>query len=594
MTKLNAAFTSLQKIGKSLMLPVSVLPVAGILLGVGSAHFGWMPASVSTIIAQSGGAIFTNLPLIFALSVAVGLTENDGVAALAGTVGFVVLVATLGVMAQLMGHETTDILGMKSIDTGVFGGILIGALSATIFKKYYRIELPTYLGFFAGKRSVPIITAFAAIGVGIVLSVIWPPVQTAINHLSMAAAYKNPTLAAALYGVVERLLIPFGLHHIWNVPFFFEIGAYTDAAGKVVHGDITRFFSGDPTAGILGGAYLFKMFGLPGAALAIWHCAKPEQKNKIGSIMMSAALTSFLTGITEPLEFSFLFVAPFLYLVHALIAGGCQALFGWLGAKLGFTFSQGFIDYALYFSIDTKPWLVLVFGPVVGLIYYGLFRTMILRFDFKTPGREAAPAQEASAVAGAATQPEMAIALVRAFGGRKNIKSLDACITRLRIELNDTNLLNSSRLKELGASGVVNVGSNVQAIFGPRSENLKSEMEEALRRNAPGLDIPDYPATAPAQAGPAPAASAKTAHAPEANPNTWIAYLGGAQNLIQASACAITRIRAVLRDTSLVNTEGLLKSGVQAIMPIDGATIHLIVGPEAEKLAPQIEKLIKN
>jgi glucose PTS system EIICB or EIICBA component len=588
MVNFKSAFALLQKIGKSLMLPVSVLPVAGILLGVGSAHFGWMPEACSNIMAQAGGAIFGNLPLIFALSVALGLAENDGVAALAGAVGFVVLIATLGVMAQLMNHPTTDIMGMKSIDTGVFGGILIGALAAYLFKKYYRISLPPYLGFFAGKRFVPIVAAFAAIALGALLSVIWPPIQTGIDHLSKFAAYGNPTMAATLYGIVERLLVPFGLHHIWNVPFFFEIGSFTDQTGKVVHGDITRFFAGDPTAGILGGAYLFKMFGLPAAALAIWHTAKPEQRTKVGSIMVSAALTSFLTGITEPIEFSFLFVAPILYLVHALLAGGCQALFGILGAKLGVTFSHGFIDYVLYFSLDTKPWLVLVFGPIVGLIYYSLFRTMILKFDLKTPGRELLDSDDAalsSADLGRAPAPsgsrDRAIAVVAALGGSKNLKSLDACITRLRVELHDPSKLNTPALKKLGASGVMVVGNGVQAIFGPASENLKSDMEEALKAGFPETEIAGHSA-------PSDASSAASALSFETAPPTgklsaakvteWLAALGGRENLLGAQACAVTRVRVTLKDLRRINEPRLLALGIQAVMPVDEKTVHLIIG----------------
>jgi PTS system glucose-specific IIC component len=588
MKNLQSAFTQLQKIGKSLMLPVSVLPVAGILLGVGSAHFGWMPVSVSTIMAQAGGAIFGNLPLIFALSVALGLADNDGVAALAGTVGFVVLTATLGVMAQLMGHDTVDIMGMKSVETGVFGGILIGAIAAALFKRYHRIELPPYLSFFAGKRSVPILTAFAAIALGAVLSVVWPPIQSGIDHLSKFAAYSSPTFAAGLYGFVDRLLIPFGLHHIWNVPFFFQIGSFTDASGKVVHGDMNRFFAGDPTAGILGGAYLVKLFGLPGAALAIWHCAKPEQKNKVGSIMMSAALTSFLTGITEPVEFSFLFVAPVLYLFHAVMSGACQVLFGVLGAKVGFTFSQSFIDYVLFFSIDTKPWLVFVFGPFVGLIYYGVFRWAIQAYNLKTPGREAVSDEVESSESGNAN--DLAVALIRAFGGPTNLKSLDACITRLRVELHDPRKLNAARLKELGATGVVTVGANVQAIFGPRSENLKSQMEEALRGRNPRLLEPVENTTAHHTPDAAPAA-AVSATAPF-QAQACLKNLGGAENLVSALPCAVTRIRVTVRDAKKVHLDALRTEGVQDVMLIDASTIHLIVGLHAESAAAALSALL--
>src|SRR6187549_949221 len=305
-----------------MMLPVSVLPVAGILLGVGSAKFSWLPVSVSEIMAASGDAIFGNLPLLFAIGVAIGLTNNDGVAALAGTTGYVVFLAAMGVCAKLAGVEVKPIMGIPSIQTGVFGGIIVGMVAAWTFNRFYRIQLPPYLGFFAGKRSVPIITSFIVIVVGAILSFIWPPIGHGIDAFSHWAVNGRPVMAFTIYGLVERALIPFGLHHVWNVPFFFQAGDFTDpATGSVVHGEIARFISGDPTAGNMTGGYLFKMWGLPAAAIAMWRAARPEQRAKVGGIMISAALTAFLTGITEPIEFAFLFVAPVLYAIHALMAG---------------------------------------------------------------------------------------------------------------------------------------------------------------------------------------------------------------------------------------------------------------------------------
>src|ERR671915_724386 len=250
MTTWRTAFGWLQKIGKSLMLPVSVLPVAGILLGVGSADFAKeMAPAVANVMAQAGGAVFGNLPLIFAIGVALGLTGNDGVSALAAVVGFAVMVATMGVMAPLVGYEPRQIMGIASIETGVFGGILIGGVAAILFNRFFKVQLPPYLGFFAGKRSVPILTAFAAVMTGIVLSLVWPPIGRQIDVFSRWAAESSPQIAFAVYGVVERSLIPFGLHHIWNVPFFFEVGQYVDETGKVIRGEIYRFTAGDPTAG---------------------------------------------------------------------------------------------------------------------------------------------------------------------------------------------------------------------------------------------------------------------------------------------------------------------------------------------------------
>src|SRR4029079_11544528 len=277
MVSFKNAFSLLQKIGKCMMLPVSVLPVAGILLGVGSANFSFLPESVSLIMAKSGDAIFGNLPLLFAIGVAIGLTNNDGVSALAGTTGYVVFLAAMGVCATLRGIETVTIMGIPSIETGVFGGIIVGMVAAWAFNRFYKIKLPSYLGFFAGKRSVPIITAAEVIIIGALLSFIWPPIGNGIKAFSNWAAHGQPALAFTIYGVVERSLIPFGLHHVWNVPFFFQAGTYTDpVTGAVVHGEIARFISGDPTAGNMTGGYLFKMWGLPAAALAIWRAARPE------------------------------------------------------------------------------------------------------------------------------------------------------------------------------------------------------------------------------------------------------------------------------------------------------------------------------
>ncbi|MEM9504936.1 MAG: PTS transporter subunit EIIC, partial [Cyanobacteria bacterium P01_E01_bin.43] len=459
------AFGLLQKMGKSLMLPVSVLPVAGILLGLGSARlieiqkiqdgiltsakFGWLPAQLAEIMKSSGDAIFANLPVIFAVAVAIGYTANDGVSALAAIVGFVVFLASLGVSSILFFDLDPEVLkpimGIPSLDTGVFGGLIMGCVAAYMFNRFFRIKLPQYLGFFAGKRFVPIITAIAAIGVGMLMSLIWPPIGDAIDSFAAAAAAgDNVPLTVAIYGFIERLLIPFGLHHVWNVPFFFQIGSFVDPiSGETVTGDITRFFSGDPTAGIIGGAYWFKMFGLPAAAIAMWHSAKPQNRKVIGGIMISAALTSFLTGITEPIEFSFVFVAPVLFLLHALLAGFADFLFVTLDGRMGFTFSHGFIDFFLFYPLGTKVWLIPAFAPFFAALYYFSFRFVIKRFNLMTPGREA---QDEAMVS---NLPQDAAAMSKeltlAFGGRSNIDNLDACITRLRIGVKDMGKVNIAR-----------------------------------------------------------------------------------------------------------------------------------------------------
>ncbi|HEY2067386.1 MAG TPA: PTS glucose transporter subunit IIBC [Gemmatimonadaceae bacterium] len=584
MSVTRAAFGWLQKIGKSLMLPVSVLPAAGILLGVGSAKFTWLPVIVSSVMAQAGGAIFGNLPLIFAIGVALGLTTNDGVAALAAVVGFAVMLATMGVMAPLLGYEPKPIMGIPSIETGVFGGILIGAVAAMLFNRYYRLQLPAYLGFFSGKRSVPILTAFAAIVVGIILSLVWPPIGHQIDVFSRWAAAGNPATAFALYGVVERALIPFGLHHIWNVPFFFEVGQYVDpATGKIIRGEIYRFTSGDPTAGNLAGGYLFKMWGLPAAALAIWRTAKPENRAKVGGIMISAALTSFLTGITEPIEFAFLFVAPLLYAVHALLAGAAYFVAIKLGIHHSTTFSHGLIDYVLLYPHSQRGWWLLWLGPLWAAMYYVLFRTLIIKRDLKTPGREAddpslgtTDAHPAVAAGAPATGNGMAPRLVEAFGGADNIHSLDACITRLRVELNDVSRADARALRQLGASGVVTVGSGMQAIFGTRSENLKTDMEEYIQSLGVASAAPPG-TTANREMRPVTLTSGQRTRGA-----AIAAAVGGARNIVDVRAVALTRVRVEVRDPRRIDEPALAAAGVSGVWRVSDRVVHLIVGDAAE------------
>ncbi len=601
------AFGLLQKLGKAVMLPVSVLPVAGILLGVGSSAIPFIPQFILDLMAKSGNAVFSNLPLLFAIGVALGLTAGDGVAALAATVGYVVMVATLGVMANYMGLIPTDpkladfktqiaellkigpdyvsiVITKGVIDTGVFGGILVGMIAGYFFNKYYRIQLPTYLGFFAGKRFVPIVTAFGAIALGFVLSFVWPPIGNAIQAISNWAVHSNPTMAVFVYGLVERCLLPFGLHHIWNVPFFFEIGSYTvPSTGQVVHGDVTRFMMGDPTAGILGGAYLFKMFGLPAAALAMWHCARPERRAVVGGIMVSAALTAFLTGITEPIEFSFMFVAPPLYLLHAFLAGTAQAVFHVCGGLLGTSFSHGLIDFIILGSKGTRVWLVPALGLVYAVIYYSVFRFCITRFDIKTPGREEV-SEDVVALDGA--EGAFSRQLVLAFGGRKNITALDACITRLRVSVAEPKLASVTKLKALGATGVLTMGNNLQAIFGPQSENFKTDMQLYLAGAGEDADLTEDERAelmAGGTAGPV-VAEATVAVDPLAGEKAekWVKALGGKGNIKDLSACAVTRVRVKVADAGKVDRAALEAAGVDGVMALSDGVFHLIVGPGSE------------
>ncbi len=592
----SSTFGFLQKIGKSLMLPVSILPVAGILLGVGGAllqgidrgAIGVPPEWVRVLLQvmqASGEPIFANLALIFAIGVALGLTKNDGVSALSAVVGYVVMTGTMGVVAVERGIATTPIIGIETIETGVFGGIIVGIVAALLFNRFFRIQLPPYLGFFAGKRFVPIITAFAAIALGLVLSFIWPPIQTMIDGFANWASEGQPALAVWIYGTVERLLLPFGLHHIWNVPFFFEVGSFTTPAGDTVTGEITRFFAGDPEAGRLGGGYLFKMFGLPGAALAIWHTAKPENRVKTGSIMVSAALTSFLTGITEPLEFAFIFVAPVLFVAHIVLAGLAFPLMYLAGGLLGYTFSHGFIDFALFFPLNTRPWLVFVLGPVYFAIYYGVFRLLIVKLNLKTPGREDLDTDPETARD--ASADSFAQQLVLAFGGRSNIKDLDACITRLRVGVEDIHRADQAKLKALGAAGVLLVGNNMQAIFGTRSENLKTDMEEYLETAGDEAELSEADLTEVAYESKGVAPKLRDPLGPE-KAREVIAGLGGPDNIVKVEACAETRLRVKLRDASRVDDAALAAAGIHGAVAVKDDTFHLIAGPNADQYAGEM------
>lgn len=583
------AFGVVQKVGKSLMLPVAVLPVAGLLLGLGATDFhGYVPAIVLALMKNAGDVIFGNLPLIFAIGVALGFTENDGVSGIAATIGYLVMTATLGVIAKAEGIVPDTIMGIPSIQTGVFGGILAGGLAAWMFNRYYRITLPPYLGFFGGKRFVPIVTAIGAIVLGGILSIIWPPIGGVIKAFSQWAAVSDPRTAATVYGFVERLLIPFGLHHIWNVPFFFEAGSFLDpTTGKVVHGDIGRFFAGDPTAGILSGAFLFKMFGLPAAAIAIWHCAKPEKKVAVGGIMVSAALTSFLTGITEPIEFAFLFVAPVLYFIHACLAASAQFVANTLNMHMGFTFSQGAIDFLMFNLIGNKAthaWYVFILGPIYAVIYYSVFRFVITRFNLKTPGRED-DTVEAATVSTAGTGGRSR-ELVLAFGGRSNIQSLDACITRLRISVKNAALVDDGKLKALGAAGVLRVGNGVQAIFGTSSENMKTDMQEYLKTAGSEADLaPGGTQVADAAAPVAAPVAAASGSTQKARADKIRAALGGAANIKKLEALAATRLRVLLSDASRLDSAALKEAGVPATQSLSNGELDLIVGLGAEDLA---------
>jgi glucose PTS system EIICB or EIICBA component len=397
--------------------------------------------------------------------------------------------------------------------------------------------------------------------------------------------HESPAVAFTIYGVIERALIPFGLHHVWNVPFFFQAGDFTDpATGNVVHGEIARFISGDPTAGRMTGGYLFKMFGLPAAALAMWQAARPEKRKLVGGIMLSAAITAFLTGITEPIEFAFLFVAPVLYAVHALLAGAAYFVCIALNIRHGFTFSHGLIDYIVLFPKSTNALWLWVLGPAWGLLYYGVFTFAIKRFNLMTPGREA---DDETKAVHTVSGDNFSLQLVRAFGGRSNIASLDSCITRLRVKLNDVSKANADKLKALGAAGVVVVGDGVQAIFGTQSGNLKTDMEEYLRNAGPEADQAEEPSPvkAPAHAGIQP-----PLRDPDAarKANAFIAAVGGKANVVRVDACAETRLRLVVRDGSRIDEAPLRAEGIAAVVIINDQTYHLLSDLNADQYAAEM------
>ncbi|SEG02338.1 PTS system D-glucose-specific IIA component, Glc family /PTS system D-glucose-specific IIB component, Glc family /PTS system D-glucose-specific IIC component, Glc family [Caloramator fervidus] len=497
------AFSTLQKVGKALMLPVALLPAAGILLALGNmfqqqAFLEKAPIfnspsiqAIAKVMEQSGGIIFSNLPLLFAVGVAVGLSGGEGVAGLSAIVGFLIMNVTMGIVGGVTPAHVgkspayANVLGIPTLQTGVFGGIIVGLIAYALYEKYYTIELPPFLGFFAGKRFVPIITAATSIVLGLIMVVIWPPIQNGLNAFSSSMIDTNKTLAAFIFGVIERALIPFGLHHIFYNPFWYQFGEYVSKSGEIIRGDQAIFFAQLKdgvkfTAGtFMTGKFPFMMFGLPAAALAMYHEAKPEKRKIVAGIFASAALTSFLTGITEPIEFTFLFVAPFLYAIHCIFAGLSFMIMHILNVKIGMTFSGGVIDFILFGVIPNRTawWLVIPVGLVFAVIYYFGFRFAIRTFDIKTPGREDDETEAVSEAAATSTS-SLAQDVLEALGGKENIKYIDACITRLRVNVVDTSKVNKERLKQLGAAGVVEVGDGIQAIFGTKSDIIKSEIKK--------------------------------------------------------------------------------------------------------------------
>jgi len=522
-------FAVLQRIGRSFMLPIAILPVAGLLLGIGGSFTnetmlktynlmgvmgpGTPLNALFLVMNDAGNIVFANLPIIFAMGVAIGMANKEKeVAALSAAIAFFIMHASTGAMIAINGGPkkmldgaVASVCGITSLQMGVFGGIIVGLGVAALHNKYYKIELPKVLSFFGGTRFVPIISALVYTFVGILMFFIWPPVQQGIYAVG-GVVLDSGYAGTWVYGLMERLLIPFGLHHVFYLPFWQTgVGGTLTVAGKTIEGAQNIFFAqlADPKTAhfavsatrFMSGKFPLMIFGLPGAALAMYRCARPEKRKVVGGLLLSAALTSMLTGITEPIEFTFLFVAPALYGLHCVFAGAAYMLMHMCGVGVGMTFSGGLIDLFLFGILQGNSrtswiWVVIV-GIGYFVVYYFLFSFLIKKFNLKTPGREDDDEETklytkadylAKGADGKALSKEDALSdtIMRGLGGKKNIVSVDCCATRLRITVDKAEYVRDGLLKSTGASGVVHRGNGVQIIYGPHVTNIKANLEEYL------------------------------------------------------------------------------------------------------------------
>lgn len=492
-----------QRLGRALQLPIAVLPVAALLLRFGQPDLLNVP-----FIAQAGGAIFDNLALIFAIGVASSWSkDNAGSAALAGAVGYFVMTKAMVTINP-------------EINMGVLAGIITGLVAGAVYNRWAGIKLPDFLSFFGGKRFVPIATGFFCLILAAIFGYVWPPVQHAI-HSGGKWIVSAGALGSGIFGFINRLLIPTGLHQVLNTIAWFQIGEFTNAAGAVFHGDINRFYAGDGTAGMfMSGFFPIMMFGLPGAALAMYLAAPKARRPMVGGMLLSVAITAFLTGVTEPLEFLFMFLAPLLYLLHAVLTGISLFIATALGIHAGFSFSAGAIDYVLMYSLPAASknvWMLLVMGVVFFFVYFLLFSAVIRMFNLKTPGREDKAADVVTEEANSNTEEgltQLATSYIAAVGGTDNLKAIDACITRLRLTVGDSAKVNDAACKRLGASGVVKLNKQtIQVIVGAKAESIGDEMKKVVTRGpvaaaaaAPAGNV----ATAAPAAKPQAVANAKT------------------------------------------------------------------------------------
>ena len=555
-------FGVLQRVGRSFMLPIALLPVAGLLLGIGSSftnetmlaayglnnviHPGTLIYTILDVMSQTGNAVFSNLALLFAMGVAIGMARKEKeVAALSGAVAYIIMNTAIQAMINAAGgveampaNSTTTMLGITTLQMGVFGGIVVGLGVAALHNKFYKIELPQVLAFFGGTRFVPIISSIVYLVVGIAMFYIWPVVQSgiaALGALVLASGYAG----TFIYGLLERALIPFGLHHVFYMPFWqTAVGGTAIIDGVTVTGaqniffaelasKATTVFSVSATR-FMAGKFPFMMFGLPGAALAMYQCAKPEKKKVAGGLLLSAALTAFLTGITEPLEFTFIFVALPMYAVHCVLAGLSFMLMHILNVGVGMTFSGGLIDLVLFGVMQGNAkthwvWVVVV-GAVYFVLYYIIFRFMISKFNYKTPGRDDAEevklytradvnARNAASGSVPAGNDPVSALIVEGLGGAANLSDVDCCATRLRCTVKDAALVKQDVLKASGASGVICKGNGVQVVYGPKVAVIKAKLEDYLENapKTPAATAAPAPATAPAAPATAPATPAAAA-----------------------------------------------------------------------------------
>lgn len=549
-------FGVLQRVGRSFMLPIALLPVAGLLLGIGSSftnetmlaayglnnviHPGTLIYTILDVMSQTGNAVFSNLALLFAMGVAIGMARKEkAVAALSGAVAYIIMNTAIQAMINAAGgveampaNSTTTMLGITTLQMGVFGGIVVGLGVAALHNKFYKIELPQVLAFFGGTRFVPIVSSIVYLVVGIAMFYIWPVVQSgiaALGALVLASGYAG----TFIYGLLERALIPFGLHHVFYMPFWqTAVGGTAIIDGVTVTGAQNIFFAelasksttvfSVSATRFMAGKFPFMMFGLPGAALAMYQCAKPEKKKAAGGLLLSAALTAFLTGITEPLEFTFIFVALPMYAVHCVLAGLSFMLMHILNVGVGMTFSGGFIDLVLFGVMQGNAkthWMwVVVVGAVYFVLYYIIFRFMISKFDYKTPGRDDAEEVKlytradvnARSAASGSTAPAgddpVSALIVEGLGGADNLSDVDCCATRLRCTVKDVALVKQDVLKASGASGVICKGDGVQVVYGPKVAVIKAKLEDYLENSPKTSAAPAAPAPATAPAAPAAAA----------------------------------------------------------------------------------------